>query len=154
MIPISTLRNCRIADANFGELFLSDDGEKFFIGRSGSGEVVAVIMEGDFGQHRPFYFSPVVNWNRHGVVVPKPRIAVDPASLAKLDPIPPGSISLSQGTIHITCFSGQTYQPVAVSGDGRFTDDAIAFTKWTASTEAFDGKPAELFAFDQTSFQA
>ena len=148
MIPISTLRNCRMADANFGEFFLSDNGEKFFVGRAGNGEVVAVIMEGDFGQHRPFYFSPVANWTRHGVVIPKPRIAVDPASLAKPDAISPGSISLSQGTVHLASFSGQSYEPVAVSGDGRPTDDAIAFTKWTLITEGLDGTPVELFGLN------
>jgi hypothetical protein len=147
MIPISTLRNCRIVDANFGELFLSDDGEKFFVGRAGNGEVVAVIIEGNFGQQKPFYFSPVATWTRHGVVVPKPTITVDPASLAKPDSVPPGSISLSQGTVHMSCFSGQTYQPVAVSGDGRPTDDAIAFLKWSITTEGIDGRPVELFRF-------
>ena|SRR5215203_3625826 len=147
MIPISTLRNCRMVDANFGELFLSDGGEKFFVGRAGNGEVVAVIIEGNFGQQQPFYFSPVAAWSRHGVVVPKPTINVDPASLAKPDSVPPGSISLSQGTVHMSCFSGETYQPVAVSGDGRPTDDAIAFLKWSITTEGIDGKPVELFGF-------
>lgn len=147
MIPLSTLRNCRIVDANFGELFLSDDGEKFFVGRAGNGEVVAVLIEGNFGQQRPFHFSPVANWTRHGVVIPKPNITVDPASLAKPDSVPPGSISLSQGTVHMSCFSGQHYEPVAVSGDGRPTDDAIAFLKWSITTEGIDGQPVELFGF-------
>jgi hypothetical protein len=147
MIPISSLRNCRMVDANFGELFLSDEGEKFFVGRAGNGEVVAVIIEGDFGQQQPFFFSPVASWTRHGVVVPKPVITVDSASLAKPDSVPPGSISLSQGTVHISCFSGQSYEPVAVSGDGRPTDDAIAFLKWSITTEGTDGNSVALFSF-------
>ncbi len=115
MVLASAFRNCGIQDAQFGEVFLAQDGEKFIIGRAGDGKSVAVMIDGDFGKHKPFYFAPLDTWNRRGVAV-SAKLTLVPASQANPTAIPPGAVSVDGEMIHIFAFSGQSYQPVAIGG--------------------------------------
>ena len=153
MIPVQTFRNCRIENAAYGELFLADDGEKFIVGRAGTGKLVALMLEGNPEQGRAYYFSDLDAWQKHGVAVPV-DIVIDPSSLRRPEAIPPGSVVIDQGTVYGTVyvagFSGITHQVVAISGDGeRPGNDLAAFARWAAVTKDADGKPVELFAFEK-----
>jgi hypothetical protein len=147
MVLASAFRNCGIQDAQFGEVFLAQDGEKFIIGRAGDGKSVAVMIDGDFGNHKPFYFAPLDTWNRRGVAVGA-RLTLVPTSQANPTAIPPGAVSVDGEMIHILAFSGQSYQPVAIVGDGGSPSSAAAaFAKWAFVVEGSNGNPVELFAF-------
>jgi hypothetical protein len=147
MIPASTFQSGRLAHGEFGKLFLCDDGEKFFVGRAGDGSLVAVMLEGDFGSHRPFYFADLESWTRRGVMA-QPQIVVDPSSIARTDAIPPGAIALNGNSIHIAGFSGQSYQDVLIKGEGGEPEtNAVAFTSWAASVQGADEERVELFSF-------